>query len=136
MARGVVLLVLLSASLLTGCDDARLARAQKGAEWLRLYVAGHPPNKVWKTREIRVDEDKVRLVMDVEVPNANEARHIRGLRKIEAVRVVQLACPDRDAELWAILGKDLTLWIYLYDTEGMISGFRCQYGHTGTNEAQ
>ncbi len=111
--------------LLGACDDGRAAKAEEAAKWLRAYTRSHPPNRVWRATRIS-GSDKGTVVMDVLVPSPKQAAAIKAQTKIAQVRIVQLACPPADAEVWDILGRDQSLWINLNGAEGTIAGATCK----------
>jgi len=108
------------------CDDGRAARAEQAAEWLRAYTQTHPPNRIWRATGISAaDADKV--VMDVLVLSPKQAAAIKAQNRIVQVRILQLACPPADAEVWKILDTDQPLWINLTSSEETIIGGTCKH---------
>lgn len=124
MFRSLVASVVALAAV-AACGEDTAAKAREAAGWLRAYSKENPPNRIWEATSVSITGDND-LVMEVLVTSADHVEKLNLLPKLEQSRIVQIACPPADAELWAILGDDQSLWINLNGEAGPITGGTCK----------
>lgn len=121
----LVLVLALAAAAVAACGEDDAAKAREAAGWLRVYSKENPPNRIWEATSVSITGDND-LVMEVLVTSADHVEKLNLLPKLEQSRIVQIACPPEDAELWDILGGGQSLWVNLNGVAGTITGGTCK----------
>jgi len=123
--RGAAVLAVLM--LLSACgDDAAVSeRDAKAMKWLAAHARLNPPNRQWKLEKVWVNKNG-KIVLNVQLPDKDQAKRISGLRLIEAAGVAKRGCPPKGIKFWDMLGKDRGVKIKLLAGKKTIASAMCR----------
>ncbi len=106
-------MVVLSLVRLFATETPDNARIEVARLVLEEYVRRNPPNENWQMTETRISEQG-KLIMDVNVPDYDDAQYI--LSRTGRVRnsYLKLACPSVEANVYDQLPEGETVWVNLH----------------------
>lgn len=115
-------LVLIGIARIFATDLPKSDRLGVAQAVLEEYVRRNPPNKEWVMTATRITDD-LKLEMDVDVANYDQAQVIFSRTGRIRHSYMKLACPELESDVYSHLPERETIWVNLhYNGEPIVRG--------------
>jgi len=115
-------LALIGVARILATDIPKSDRMEVARAVLEEHVRRNPPNKEWTMTETRITDD-LKLEMDVDVTNYDQAQVILSRSGRIRYSYMKLACPEPGSAVFGHLPERETVWINLhYNNRPIVTG--------------
>jgi len=125
IARAVFAIILASPLLLSACGEEDRSQAELGAIWLTEHRLHQPFGPIGKINKITVESAEL-IRMYVDIPDKRHADTIDSQSLMFQSMLAKYACPSKGADLWPLLGEQITLRVDLMTGEDHVASGICE----------
>lgn len=119
-----IALLLAGLMALAACEED-LSQAEAGAIWLTEHKLHDPFGPIGKIDKIIVESAEL-IRMRVDIPDRRHADAIDTHSLMFQSMLAKYACPEKSAEIWVLLGEDITLRVDLMTGEDHVASAICE----------
>jgi hypothetical protein len=123
--RTVFAMLLVGALFLSACGEEDRSQAELGAIWLTEHRLHQPFGPIGKINKITVESAKL-IRMYIDIPDKRHADAIDAQSLMFQSMVAKYACPSKGADLWPLLGQEISLRVDLMTGSDHVASAICE----------
>lgn len=123
--RAVFAMILASPLLLSACGEEDRSQMELGAIWLTEYRLHRPFGPIGKINRLTVERAEL-IRMYVDIPDKRNSDTIDSQSLMFQSMLAKYACPSEGADLWPLLGEEITLLVDLITGNDHVASGICE----------